>query len=530
MRARFFIACWLLFVPLVATAHVGSPNVFFDGQAGPYPVRVVIRPPGVLPGVAQVDVRILSSRGVTNVSLQVVPWEAGVEAAPAPSAAVPVAVERDLFNASLWLMRGGSYNVRVTVSGLLGSGTAAVPLNSAALKQPAMSRPLVAILLGLGAILFLSAGCLAGAAARESTLTSDRLPAQPEIKRGRLVTIGSLAIVALGIYACAIRWQNMDREFRNNALYKPLPVTATVRTNGTLRLLQLEPSQDRVLASQWDTLVADHGKLMHLFLLREPDFDAFAHLHPVRRDARNFEAVLPALPAGDYRLYAEVTHENGLTETLTASVPLAASSVQVPQLAGRSNMLDEAFCLSPVSVGNSPQPFALDADDSWHIGRASARAAIPPSLSSRLMGGASMLFQNGNNLVENKEASLRFLVFEADGRPARLKPYMGMLGHAVVRRSDGEVFTHLHPVGTISMAAGDVLLRREAGVDGNLSQTSGMLGKVSGDAEDSDSREANEVTFPYAFPRSGDYRVWVQVRIGVQVLTGVFDVKVGPEG
>ena len=96
MRARFFIACWLLFVPLVATAHVGSPNVFFDGQAGPYPVRVVIRPPGVLPGVAQVDVRILSSRGVTNVSLQVVPWEAGVEAAPAPSAAVPVAVERDL--------------------------------------------------------------------------------------------------------------------------------------------------------------------------------------------------------------------------------------------------------------------------------------------------------------------------------------------------------------------------------------------------------------------------------------------------
>ena len=39
-----------------AAAHVGSPNVFFDGMAGPYAVRVIIRPPSVVPGLAEIVV------------------------------------------------------------------------------------------------------------------------------------------------------------------------------------------------------------------------------------------------------------------------------------------------------------------------------------------------------------------------------------------------------------------------------------------------------------------------------------------
>jgi hypothetical protein len=38
-----------------------------------------------------------------------------------------------------------------------------------------------------------------------------------------------------------------------------------------------------------------------------------------------------------------------------------------------------------------------------------------------------------------------------------------MGGHAMVQRDDGGVFVHLHPMGTVSMAAQERLLRRERG-------------------------------------------------------------------
>src|SRR6185369_17911250 len=94
---------------------------------------------------------------------------------------------------------------------------------------------------------------------------------------------------------------------------------------------------------------------------------------------------------------------------------------------------------------NATQPFALYADDSWHLSPG-AQTTHPGKFESRLMGGLKMIFTNNDELVENRETSLRFLVFAPDGQPASLQPYMGMAGHCVVRRSDGAVFTHLHPV------------------------------------------------------------------------------------
>jgi hypothetical protein len=91
---------------------------------------------------------------------------------------------------------------------------------------------------------------------------------------------------------------------------------------------------------------------------------------------------------------------------------------------------------------------------------------------------------------------------------------MGMLGHAVVRRNDGAVFTHLHPMGTISMAAQTILSQRERGGGINAAQI--LL----------NGEQSNSVSFPYAFPRPGQYRIWVQTRVSGQVLTGVFDVAV----
>ena len=506
MKALIFA---LLLLPLAAHAHIGSPNVFFEGNAGPNPVRITIRPPATLPGVAQVDVRV-DAQGVSDVSLQASLAEAGRDAAPAPLRATAVPGDDRLFNAALWLFRDGAYSIRVTVESARGGGTVVVPLTSAATRRPAMPPALGAVLAGLGALLLAGAIRLAGAAARESTLEPGAVPGFRENRRARaaMMVTGILLVSALG--AGAVRWRTMDREFRNNALARPLPVVASILEDGPVHRLRLTPPPD---AADWETLVADHGKLMHLFLVREPDFNAFAHLHPVRRDARTFENVLPALPAGTYRLYGEITRENGASETLTTSVQIPAPIGPAAQAALDPKMLNEIICQSPVApVGNGASPFTLDADDSWHISPPPKPAASARTQVSRLMGGGAMVFENADDLVENRETSLRFSVFTASGERAAIQAYMGMRGHAVVRREDGEVFTHLHPLGTISMAAQEILNAREL-------PKKEAPGKVDPTAA---------VGFPYAFPRPGVYRVWVQVRIEGRVLTGVFDVRVAP--
>ncbi len=48
---------------------------------------------------------------------------------------------------------------------------------------------------------------------------------------------------------------------------------------------------------------------------------------------------------------------------------------------------------------------------------------------------------------------LAFSVRDAAGAPVTVEPYMGMAAHAIVASRDGSVFAHLHPSGSISMAA-----------------------------------------------------------------------------
>ena len=491
-------------------AHVGSPNVFFQGRAGPYGVRVVIRPPPTLPGLAQVDVRVTGEDGAA-VTLQAAPWAAGEEAAPAPLRAAPVAGEAGLFHAPLWLLGRGSYRMNIAVEGARGRGVVSIPLNSAATQRPVMPPALGAGLALLGVALFASAVGIVRAAAREASLAPEVLPAAGDHARARRVSAIVVLLLAGALFGGGWRWRAMDREFRNNALARPRPVEATIRSAGTLRLLRLTPGAVASPLEGWDTLVTDHGKLMHLFLCREPDFTAFAHLHPVRRDAQTFENVLPPLPAGTYQLYAEITSETGLSETLTARLALPAPTGPALPPEADWKLVNEVWCQSPtVPVENAGQPFALDADDSWHVAPAPAFEETRAQVSA-LMDGSRMVFENAGDLVENRETALRFSVFTAAGRRTALQPYMGMAGHAVVRRADGAVFTHLHPAGTISMAAQALLQRRDG--DPQPMVTAG------GPADAA-------VTFPYAFPRAGEYRVWMQVRSGGRVLTGEFAVRV----
>jgi hypothetical protein len=113
----------------------------------------------------------------------------------------------------------------------------------------------------------------------------------------------------------------------------------------------------------------------------------------------------------------------------------------------------------------------------------------------------------GAPLVAGEERLLTFAARDASGAPAMLEPYMGMHGHIAVTKTDGEVFAHLHPSGSVSMAA---------------------LQKFSADAH-APHRAAvttHEVSTPFAFPKAGRYRIWVQTRRNGQVMTAAFDADV----
>ncbi len=47
----------MLLFAVPADAHVGSPNVFYEGDAGPYHLFVTVNVPAVIPGVADVQIR-----------------------------------------------------------------------------------------------------------------------------------------------------------------------------------------------------------------------------------------------------------------------------------------------------------------------------------------------------------------------------------------------------------------------------------------------------------------------------------------
>lgn len=507
-------SCLLLllsWLALPAVAHIGSPNVIFEGKAGPHPVRVVVRPPEVVPGLAEISVRALGP-GVTRVAVLPVHWKAGKVGAPPPDVAQPVRGETNLHTATLWLMTPGAYSVHVRVEGAGGEGDVMVPVNNFATVRKEMVPGFGALLLGLGVFLFLTAVKLVGAAWGESVLPPGEEIARPVRIRSAFAMIASALLFTGMLVGGKVWWNSVDRDYRSNRLYRPLPLNATVRVTNGIPVLRLEVDTRDGGQRHWTPLQPDHGKLMHLFLIRDEAPDTFAHLHPIQRGERVFEAALPPLPPGRYSVIADVTHETGFAQTLTAKADLPEppeTFANVPRRAGAS----DPFCGVPVrrAIGDDAA-IAFDPDDSWHFGD-----PLPTDSSDtcRLAGGYVMRWERAGALQTKREAPLKFKLLKPDGSPAPLESYVGMAGHAAVLRTDGGVFAHLHPVGTISMGAQEAFAAREAAREKSTSPSPPSNAHVTASSD--------TVSFPYEFPSAGRYRLWVQVKTDGRVLTGVFD-------
>jgi hypothetical protein len=302
-------------------------------------------------------------------------------------------------------------------------------------------------------------------------------------------------VIALALTGGRSWWRNVDAGY-SRRIFVPYRSALALDTAGAAVLrLTLDAADWQARAAT--PLVADHGKLVHLFLAGEEGAASFAHLHPLRVDSLVFETPRPPLPAGTYRYFADIVQENGFAQTLTGTVSLPATSGVSPPPADR----DDAIALAPAerSVVTAPAP------------------------------GLRVEWERPAELVAGGPTVLRFRVLDAAGAPAVLEPYLGMPAHAMIAREDGGVFVHLHGMGSVSAASLAVLNAIERGDTLASRRPNAPRPRLAAPAMDHLAPLAPAaVEFPFAFPSPGPYRLWLQFRHAGAVRTAAFGFEVRP--
>jgi hypothetical protein len=489
---RFFGLFLLLLIaaPQMAHAHVGSKDVFEQVDAGPYKLFVTIRMPTVIPGVATVEVR---SSGATVSSIRITPLPITGEASRHPPTSDPMklsAADPAYYTGNIWMMASGSWQVRFEIAGEAGNQTTSVPVPAVALSTLKMQRGLGITLALLGLFLIVSMAGIVAAAVRDGRLEPGATPSPDRKRRAIFATIGSLVLMSLMVWGGAA-WWNVEAASYSLDVYHPLTVRPVLTGNLLdLNVLAYDGGEDRSSRSNKDFL-PDHGHLMHLYAIREPEMDAVFHLHPVLVPNGDFRMSLPNMPPGSYRLYGDVVHANGFPETL----------------------------LSTITVPSNMQGTPLGADDANGYPQPLSHGQLGDTY--KLPDGFVMVWDRPSSISANTAYAFRFHLLNPDGRPAvDMQPYMGMAGHVAFVKTDGSVFAHTHPKGSAPMAA-LALANRE---DSQSSMPAGM--NMNTDASAHDEAISNTVEFPYGFPSAGQYRIFVQMKHATTIETGVFDITV----
>ena len=493
--AMLAVAVVLLAVP--ADAHVGSPNVFYEGDAGPYHLFVTVNVPAVIPGVADVQIRS-DSDDVHQVSTAVTRLAgAGSKYAPVPDIAQRSPIDPHLFTSSLWLMEYGSMRVLINVAGAHGAAQLSVPVPSAARRMLPMPPALGALLLVLAIGLALGAISIVGAAARESRLAPGA-PVTPELKRRGWRAMAIMGVIAAAIFYFAFAWWNSDAQSYAaiTRLFKPPKLSLTLVDGNRLAIRPSPADQDWLRFKVMDGIVPDHGHLMHLFLVRTPALDRIWHLHPQRQPDGSFIDALPSLEPGLYTVFADIVSQTGFPWTLVGSIYL-------PAISGAP--------LSGDDCGGAAPPLTLSSDSTvdvlsdgtrvvWHRDSAALRANVP--------------------------MIMRFEVRDQSGKPASdLEPYMGMAAHAEIISSDLQVFAHIHPSGSVPMAA---LMMASANSGATADSMAGMnMTDMNMNAGANGTPGMSpELSMPYGFPKPGHYRIFLQFKRADKTETAYFDTVV----
>lgn len=488
-----------------ALAHVGSKDVFEQVTSGPYKFFVTVRTPTVVPGVAVVEIR---ASGPPLSSLSIAPMPLTGEASlhpPTPDAMQRSADDPAFFTGSLWLMAPGSWQVRLHATGDAGPATASVPVPAMALSVMRMQRPLGAILGGLGLVLAVGMAGIIYGAVREARLAPGLRPTAERRRRATVAGAVALAVIALAAWG-GNRWWNVEAAAYSAGVFRPL--TLHPRLVGNTLDLRIEPRMgaEEARPRANDDLLPDHGHLMHLYMIRWPEMDAAYHLHPAAAGPGELRETLPSMLPGHYRLYADIVHRSGFPETLT-------STLDVPPDASHYflDSEDAAAYPAPVSKGDLPATY-------------------------RLPDGYTMVWDRPSALAAGEAEIFHFHLLDPHGKPATdMRPYLGMAGHAAFVKVDGSVFAHTHPDGSAAMpammlanAGGEGMsdMSAHAMADMNASANTGMGGVNAQKPAVAPKPLSPNVDFPYGFPSPGRYRIFIQMKHGEMVETGVFDAEV----
>src|SRR5260370_40046847 len=131
------------------------------------------------------------------------------------------------------------------------------------------------------------------------------------------------------------------------------------------------------------------------------------------------------MSAGNYALFAALVRESGFPDTM-------ATRVELPDVPDGSPTGDDSE--TTVAAASAAQKFT-------NVLMLPDRSRWEWVLDGRPLHAQQPIF-------------LRFRIFDKDGSPASdLEPYMGMAGHLVIVKQDLTVFAHVHPAGSVPMAA-----------------------------------------------------------------------------
>jgi hypothetical protein len=239
---------------------------------------------------------------------------------------------------------------------------------------------------------------------------------------------------------------------------------------------------------------------MHLFLIESPGLNSMWHLHPDRIAGGAFAEDLPSIPAGHYQIFADIVDRRGFPWTLVGEIDL-------PQTNGKPPSGDDSTWFgSPLTSAsaNTNSTIAEESDDT------------------------KIIWQHPTGPLKSGVATqFKFVVEDKNGNPVTdMEPYMGMAGHAEFVRSDMSVFAHVHPAGSVSMAALDLANQGLPGASPEMQMQGTAMPGMSMNAPAKSASLPPEVSFPYGFPKPGDYRIFVQIKRSGQVQTAAFDAHV----